>query len=195
MADVNESRENELMRKTVARVIRGEKEAFREIVDRYQDMIYRTAYSFLGNRSDAKDAVQDVFIKVYRRLSSYNPRYPFKPWLYRVAVNQIRTSTKRVRKISFKESPVDDTILDGKPAAEKAPAPLDELINEERKRQITGSLNALPESIRSVMVLYYLEGLSVDEVGDTLGLGKENVKSRLHRGRKKLREFFTKDAT
>jgi RNA polymerase sigma-70 factor (ECF subfamily) len=191
----NEDREEDQINKAVRRVLKGNSAAFRTIVDQYQDMIFRTAYSFLGNRADAKDAVQDVFLRVYRRLSSYDPRYPFRPWLYKVAVNQIRTSYGRMKRISGKETQSDDIIDQDEKFSGKISEPLDSLVESEQKERINQAVSHLKEPVKTAVILYYFEGLTVDETADVLKVSRENIKSKLHRGRKKIRDFFSENAT
>ncbi|MFP4385502.1 MAG: RNA polymerase sigma factor [Spirochaetia bacterium] len=183
------------IKKAVSRVLKGNSEAFRVIVDQYQDMIFRTAYSFLRNRHDAKDAVQEVFLKVYSRLSSYDPGYPFKPWLYRVAVNQIRTNYGKLKRISVNEAQDDGILEQDEKFTGKISEPLDSLVESEKKERINRAVSKLKDPVRTAVILYYFEGLTVEETADILKVSRENIKSKLHRGRKKIKDFLSENAT
>jgi RNA polymerase sigma-70 factor (ECF subfamily) len=174
--------------KAISETLRGNTGAFSEIVDRYQALVYRLAYSYLGNHEDAQDAAQDAFVRVYKRLGSFQMQRRFLPWLYSVVLNHLKTRRGRVRRIRLREEPlaIDPARLED---------PLSQLVDDERVQAVRTAVRDLPESLRAPVVLYYLEEMSVDEVCEVLDLGRENVKSRLFRARKALRKALEKHAT
>jgi RNA polymerase sigma factor (sigma-70 family) len=174
--------------KAVSETLRGNTAAFSEIVDRYQALVYRLAYSYLGNYEDAQDAAQDAFVRVYNRLGSFQMHRRFLPWLYSVVLNHLKTRRGKVRRIRLREEQLS---ID----PERIEDPLAQLIDDERVRAVRMAVRDLPESLRGPVVLYYLEEMNVDEVCEVLDLGRENVKSRLFRARKALRKALEKHAT
>lgn len=174
--------------KAISETLRGNTAAFSDIVDRYQALVYRLAYSYLGSHEDAQDAAQDAFVRVYNRLGSFQMHRRFLPWLYSVVLNHLKSRRSKVRRMRLRE---EQLAID----PERGEDPLAELIDDERIRAVRVAVRDLPESLRGPVVLYYLEEMSVDEVCEVLDLGRENVKSRLFRARKALRKALEKHAT
>lgn len=179
---------------TCRRVLSGDRNAFREIVLRYQKKMLRTASSFLGDAEQAHDAVQEIFIKVFHSLHKFDTNRPFAPWLYSIAMNTLRTSYGRRRRIEFREGIEYDEPAGAAPEAESQ-NPIDEVIREEQRREVSAAIATLPPTLREVVVLYYIEQLSVSETSEALGITTENVKSRLFRARKILKGKLLPDAT
>jgi RNA polymerase sigma-70 factor (ECF subfamily) len=175
----------------VAETLRGNTEAFRIIVDHHNARIYRLANSYLGNREDAEEASQEIFFKAFRSLRSFRLEKPFLPWLYAVAMNHLRTRYARIRRVE--ERIVRNGGEVPTAAAEDSPAAVVE--STEAREEIRRAIAFLPAGIREAVSLYYLEALSVSEVSVVLGIGVENVKSRLFRGRKMLKEILGPGAT
>ena len=175
----------------VSDVLRGNVDAFRVIVDRYRGLVFRLALSSLGSREEAEEAAQEVFLRAFRSLRSFHLGNRFLPWLYSIASNYLKTKAVRVRRIQ-------ERLVRGGEERALAPECDDPQASTQRSQslaEVREAVAALPPSIRDVVRLYYFEGMSVEQVGGALGIGGENVKSRLLRGRKKLREALEPDAT
>lgn len=171
----------------VAEVLRGNAEAYRDIVKRHQQTVFRLSNSFLGNREDAKDATQEIFAKAYRLLHTFSLDKRFLPWLYTVTMNQLRTMYGRRRRFRDEEEFLerqDDTYT-----------PAEEVVRNDQRRVVRAAVRELSPPVREVVTLYYLHEMSVEEVSTVLGISKENVKSRLFRGRKSLRRLLEDAAT
>jgi RNA polymerase sigma-70 factor (ECF subfamily) len=182
---VIDPREDEEDVRLVHRVLTGDTKAFEILVKRHQQSVYYFCLASLKNPEEAEDAAQEIFLRSYRSLTTFRLEKRFKTWLFSIAVNHLRTRWKkekslarRIRQIFSRE---DESRLDNPEMAAL------DLIEEERIRQ---AVRSLPENLRSVVVLYYFEGLSVGEIASALGIGEEGVKSRLFRGRKLLRIFL-----
>lgn len=176
----------------VSRVLSGEVEAFRGLVDRYSDAIYRFCAARLGDAGDAEDALQDVFVRAFRSLRSFDASRSFRSWLFAIAANRVRSRYKaRAGLPRFVHAADGEDALDELPdrryqgPEELALAALD----AEALREALGSL---PAERRVPVELYYFGGLSVAEVSESLGLGEEAVKSRLFRARKELADRLEK---
>lgn len=172
----------------VSRVLRGETEAYREIVTAYEPVIRRLAVKYLRRQEDAEDAVQEIFLKAYRSLRSFELSRRFLPWLYSVALNHLKTVYRRTRRIDDREVAEDVT-------GEASDDPEQAALDRAAQAELRAAVDRLPQSLRDVVVLYYLQEAPVEDVQEALGLGRENVKSRLHRARKRLREILQARAT
>ena len=155
----------------------GDRGAFDEIVSRYQLRLFRFAYRLLGDRSEAEDAVQETFVRVYKALPSYRPDGYFSSWIYRIALNECRRR-RRSNRITVS--------LDAVPQTAQGPDPQQSVMQTERNRQLRDAVAALPEHYRLVMTLFYFEELSVDQISRTIDVSVSAVKVRLHRGRERL---------
>lgn len=179
----------------MSRVLRGDREAYRELVLVYEPVIRRLALKYLRREEDAEDAVQEIFIKAYRSLGRFELNRRFLPWLYSVALNHLKTVYRRTRRIGDREVAEeragDPSFASDRPADDPEHAALRRAAEEE----LRAAVDRLPPSLRDAVLLYYLQEASVDDVGEALGLGRENVKSKLHRARKRLREILESTAT
>jgi RNA polymerase sigma factor (sigma-70 family) len=153
-----------------------------EIVTRHSDRVYRLAYRLTGNRPDAEDLTQEVFVRVFRSLSTYTPG-TFEGWLHRITTNLFLDQARRKQRIRF--DPLSDERADrltsGSPAPETAYA--DRTFDDD----VEQALATLPPDFRVAVVLCDVEGLTYDEIADILGAKLGTVRSRIHRGRAMLR--------
>ena len=171
--------------------------AFEQLLDRYEDKIFRLAYRFVRNESEAKEILQDTFLSIWRKLDTFKGDAQFGSWLYRVAANtalmRLR-SQRRHPEISTEELPVGylDNYGQVPSVGENwSKRPDDELQSEELRRHIQTSVDALPEIYRTVFLLRDVEGLSTEETGEILSISVPTVKTRLHRARIALRDAIT----
>ena len=154
-----------------------------DIVAEHSARVYRLAYRLTGNRQDAEDLTQDVFIRVFRSLDSYEPGN-FNGWIHRITTNlfldRVRR-TSRIRMDAFAEG-AEERLLSEEvlPEAVVHDAAFDP--------DIETALASLPEEFRVAVVLCDIEGLSYEEIADVLGLKLGTVRSRIHRGRAQLRK-------
>lgn len=152
-----------------------------EVVRAHSARVYRLAYRLTGDRTDAEDLTQEVFVRVFRSLASYTPG-TFEGWLHRITTNLFLDSVRRKARIRFDALPDDAERL---PSGERSPAQAyDERLFE---ADIQAALDALPPDFRAAVVLCDLEGLSYEEIAATLGIKIGTVRSRIHRGRSQLR--------
>jgi RNA polymerase sigma-70 factor (ECF subfamily) len=155
----------------------GDRAAFDEIVSRYKLRLFRFAYRILGDRSEAEDAVQETFLRVYKAIPAYRPDGYFSSWIYRIALNECRRRRRKVRPY---------VPLDSAPQTAQGPDPQLSMMASERNRQLRKAVEALPEHYRIVMMLFYFEEMSVEEISRTIAVSISAVKVRLHRGRERL---------
>jgi RNA polymerase sigma-70 factor (ECF subfamily) len=173
----------------------GDVDAFSELVERYSGRIFSACFSFLGNRQDAEDCVQESFIKAWRAIGDYNFMASFYTWLYRIAVNaclDYRRKTSRQQTLSLDETiETDDSQVVFQIADDE---PLPDMLAEtkELRTLIREEISALPPMMRQIIVLRDLEGLSYHELADLLDLSEGTVKSRLSRARQQLMQRISK---
>jgi RNA polymerase sigma factor (sigma-70 family) len=153
-----------------------------EIVERHSDRVYRLAYRLTGNRHDAEDLTQEVFVRVFRSLHTYTPG-TFEGWLHRITTNLFLDQARRKQRIRF------DALSDERASTLRSAGPAPDLAVADQMfdDDIELALAALPPDFRAAVVLCDVEGLSYDEIADILGAKLGTVRSRIHRGRAMLR--------
>jgi RNA polymerase sigma-70 factor (ECF subfamily) len=175
----------------ISEVLRGDHDAFRAIVDRYRGLVFRLALASLGAREDAEEAAQEIFLRAFRSLGTFRLGSRFLPWLYSIAANYLKTAAVKINRRRGNIVRGAEEGLAASPSCDPQAAALSAESLEQARRAVSG----LPPPVREVVRLYYFEGMNVAEVGRALGIGAENVKSRLLRGRRRLREVLGGDAT
>ena len=152
-----------------------------EVVRTHSARVYRLAYRLTGNPHDAEDLTQDVFVRVFRSLSSYTPG-TFEGWLHRITTNLFLDMVRRKARIRFDALPDD-----AERVASKDRGPAQVYDDTHFDHDVQAALDALPPDFRAAVVLCDLEGLSYEEIAATLGIKIGTVRSRIHRGRSQLR--------
>jgi RNA polymerase sigma factor (sigma-70 family) len=157
--------------------------SWEEIVSQHSARVYRLAYRLTGNQHDAEDLTQEVFVRVFRSLSSYTPG-TFEGWLHRITTNLFLDQARRKSKIRF-DALADDA--DAKMPG-RAPSPDVQMNDRLLDDDVEAALADLPPDFRAAVVLCDIEGLSYEEIADVLDLKLGTVRSRIHRGRSMLRK-------
>lgn len=154
-----------------------------EIVSTHSGRVYRLAYRLTGNQHDAEDLTQEVFVRVFRSLSTYTPG-TFEGWLHRITTNLFLDMVRRKQRIRF------DAL--GEDAAERLPSrepsPQQVFNDAHFDADVQQALDTLAPEFRAAVVLCDIEGLSYEEIAATLGVKLGTVRSRIHRGRSQLRK-------
>nr|WP_323747900.1 RNA polymerase sigma factor SigE [Catenulispora rubra] len=153
-----------------------------EIVRTHSQRVYRLAYRLTGNQHDAEDLTQEVFIRVFRSLSSYQPG-TFEGWLHRITTNLFLDMVRRRARIRFDSlgEDADDRLPGREPSPERI------FVDSHMDADIEAALAALAPEFRAAVVLCDIEGLSYEEIAATLDVKLGTVRSRIHRGRSQLR--------
>jgi len=179
-------------RDLVVRVLDGEQDAYKVLVERYQGRIFSVAYGLLRNREDAREVTQEAFIKAYRNLAGFRRDSSFYTWIYRITVNlgiDFRRKAYRKREVAL-----DETRLVPEDAHHTGPRPMPSPgVSLERKQlggRIRAAIDELPEDQRAAIILREIQGLSYKEIADALDCAEGTVMSRLFYGRKKLQELL-----
>ncbi|MCX5999018.1 MAG: RNA polymerase sigma factor [Chloroflexi bacterium] len=165
-------------------------EEFEAVFCSHKDMVLRTAYLMLGNTQEAEDALQEIFVKLFRARSAYNPeKGKFKTWLYRVTVNHCISHCRKKRLRTFSlEAAREATDFDPPDVSSRTPEEMS--LARERNERVRKAVQSLEPKHRAVVVLRYFDDLSYDEIAHALEIPLGTVKSRLNLAIKDLRRRF-----
>ena len=166
------------------RAQRGSVDAYEEIVQRYQQLAFRTAYVITRSAAEAEEAAQDAFVKAYRALGSSRTGAEPRPWLLRIVANEARN---RVRSAGRRQR-LDLRLAEGFRQGDAAPSPEAAAVDADERRRLIGLVNELDENDREVIASRYFLELNSEETAAALGIPEGTVKSRLSRALGKLRE-------
>jgi len=168
--------------KIIQQIKKGDKIAFRHLVEGYQQYAFRLAFRILHDEEDAKDAVQESFIKIWQKINSYDTDQKFSTWMYKIVTNK---SIDRYRAIKQK---VEINLDEAKKVIEKMQFETETILENKEMGQIIGVLaDNLPEKQRMIFILRDIQGLNSREVEEILELPPDSVKSNLYLARKAIR--------
>lgn len=178
----------------IARCKNGDRDAFNELVEKYQNKVINIAYGILSNADDAADAAQEVFIKVYRSIGSFKEQSSLSTWIYRITVNVctdiVRKNSKHSKVLSINQTfGEDEQEFDIKDDS-RTPDELAEL--NETQREVRQAISELKDEYRAVLTLFDIEGMPYDKISEILKIPIGTVKSRLSRAREALKKELSK---
>lgn len=175
----------------IQRLQKGDREAFNELVTQYEKQIINIAYGMLSDREDALDAAQEVFIKVYKNISSFKGQSSLTTWIYRITANVcndiLRKRQRSAKTISLYPSDDDEENRQSE-IADNAPTPEVALEQSEAQKAVREGIASLSDDFRAVLTVCDIDGRSYDEASQILGLPTGTIKSRLNRARNALRK-------
>lgn len=166
----------------IGRYLRGEVEAFDELMRAHQDRVFGICLRMLRDREAALDVAQETFLTVFRKADKFKAEAAFSTWLYRVTMNTCYDYLRRTKRRQA------DSLPEGLDPVD--PQASDPLISAELRPDIEAALAQIPEEFRSAIVLVDLQGLSIDQTAEILGAPSGTVKSRVFRGRRLLAELL-----
>jgi RNA polymerase sigma-70 factor, ECF subfamily len=176
--------------------------AFRELVQKYQQRVYNLVYRMLGNRQEAEDLAQEVFVTVFKSIDSFRGDSQFSTWLYRVAVNHCKNRFKYLSRRMYQSSRVLDEVTEHEAAGRDGgpTMPLQAHLSQPDKllegmqleEAIQREIASLDEDQRLLVILRDVQGLSYQEIASITQLAEGTVKSRLHRARMALKDRLQK---
>ena len=178
----------ETERAAIERVLAGDGDGFRALVERHSRTLFRLAYRITGNEADAEDVVQESFLRAYRGLSQYDGRSTFQAWISRIASNyalDLLAAKKRRNWEQIDGSEDRAGVLDSMPAAGATPERLAQ--SGQVREHVETALSGLTDLERTAFVLRHYEGLSIEEIGSTMGINLNSVKQGVFRAVQKLR--------
>jgi len=169
----------------------GKTEAFQKLVATYSRRLFAAAYRILNDQAMAEDCVQEVFIKIFRKINDFDERSKLSTWLYSVTVNSAidmqRSNTRHHQNRSFEENEVDNA------KGESQSQPENKRWQNDMARMTKQALSTLNEELRVAFLLKHFEGHSIDEISEILGINPNTVKNRIFRAVKQLRSILASD--
>ena len=175
----------------VNRILQGETQKFRIIIDQYSDSIFRICRSYLKDHEEAEDAAQEIFLRVFKSLGTFRLDRNFRTWLFAIVFNSLKSRYRKIKLLPTPDAAIDPV---ESVTSKSSLNPASIAADKERVLYAREAVSTLPASLRQVVILYYFEEMTVPEISEILGLGNENIKSKLHRSRKKLRQLLDKDS-
>ena len=183
---MNQKKEKEIIKL----ILKGNRDSYTFLVDRYKGPIFNLAYRMTGNDQDADDLAQETFVKAYEALKRFNLKKRFYPWLYTIALNLIRNHLKR-RKASFTEN-ADRIAPDQWDRDLNNPEKV--MVSDQKTERLAFYLQKLPLGLREALVLRFYQDLPFEDIADILDISLSSAKMRVYRGLEKLRFFFEGDS-
>lgn len=171
----------------IADVLTGNREAYRELVVRYQDRVFGVLVRLVADRDLAEDAAQEAFVKAYQALPRFRGESGFGTWVVQIAVHAARDRARRRQRRWRHESSGDDGALD---VAAGSPDALTELVRGEDHSRLTAAMRLLPPDYREVLVLKHLEEWSFEEIAAHARASVGSLKVRAHRARRLLKQIL-----
>lgn len=179
-----------LINKRIKQVLKGDPNAFADIVNLYQHKVFQVCYRMLGNMQEAEDIAQESFVRAYTNLHTFDQNRKFSTWLFRIATNLCIDRIRKKKPDYYLDAEVAGT--EGLDMYSQISAdqqlPEDQLEQMELQERIQYEISQLPEKYRAVIVLKYIEELSLQEISEILEMPLGTVKTRTHRGREALRK-------
>jgi RNA polymerase sigma-70 factor (ECF subfamily) len=172
------------LQEIIQKIKRGDKNAFRMLVEKYQQQAFRLAFRMLGDEDEARDVVQESFIKIWEKFNTYNDKEKFSNWMYRIVSNRAIDSIRaqKRRPLISLENLIPETLSTEENGVDII------LENREAGELIRSITSGLPEKQQLVFSLRDLEGFSQKEVQEISGLAEDTIKSNLYHARKTIRE-------
>lgn len=181
----------------IAELRAGSVEAFNYLITLYHQPVYGFACRLLGDPADAADAVQEIFLKIFRAAAHFEGKSSLKTWIYRIAVHEASNHRRWWRRHKKCETSLEAPDVNGITLAEhladEQPSPLQQALRSETCECVTRALSHVAEPFRTVLVLREMEGFSYDEIAEILQVRIGTVKSRLMRGREMLRVLLVNE--
>lgn len=166
------------------------KAATEELVLRYEGAIFGTLFRLTRSREDAEDLTQEAFVRALQKLDSFDASRPFKPWLFRLAVNLAISSLRKRRETRSLDDDEDFIPLE---SAESGEALRDTLDSQNRLAQVRRAVSELPPETQTVFQLHYQDGIALEEIANMLNKNPGALRTAMHRARAKVREWFTQN--
>jgi len=170
------------------RVLKGDLDAYGALIQEHQTSVFNVCYRITGNRQEAEDLTQEAFIRAFRKLSKYDSSRPFGPWMRTLAANLCYNHLKKARLQRVPLEDEKDQIMD-KPSND----PENMLEISQEHQVLYQALWKLPDNQRIALELRHFQGLSYQDMADTLSLPLNTVRSHLYRGRQNLAEILKEE--
>lgn len=170
----------------VEKIVKGEKEYFNVLVKQLQGPVYNLAVKMIGDKEEAKDLTQEIFLKVYKSFATYDKSAKVTTWIYRIATNTCIDYLRKKKELLMLEEN-QEIIIENRSYS----LPERAFEGKELKQQINSKIDRLPESYRVVVILKYVNELTFEEIADILKQPVSTVKTKLYRAREMLKGYFS----
>jgi RNA polymerase sigma-70 factor, ECF subfamily len=174
----------------VSRIRNGETELFETVMRRYNQMLFRTVRSIVGDDLEAEDVLQDTYVRAFEHLWQFAGAAKFSTWLTKIAINEALSRLRRRRRFLALDESAEIGLSARGPS--RTPGPEEEAVREQSTRLLEAAVDELPEPYRCVFVMRAINGMTTAETAECLNLTDENVKIRMHRARAMLRQHLEK---
>jgi RNA polymerase sigma-70 factor, ECF subfamily len=171
----------------VERIINGDQAAFALLVVRFHRKIYTIAYRMVGNAAEAEDLCQEIFLRAYQKIGSYDREKPFSPWICRIACNHTINHLKRRALVLVPLEITIDGETQQRQIADKREDPEQALITSSRAQTMQQAISSLPENYRMALTLKYVEDFTAEEISEIMQVPRNTIKTWLVRAREALR--------
>jgi len=174
------------------RAIDGDSEAFSKLMEAHEHRMYAVAFRMCGNREDAQDCLQESMLRIYRAISGFKGQSSFSTWIYRITIN---TCLDELRRRKMRKTTSLDNLLDtGWSPSDSMDTPENNSIRMEQRRMIEQAISSLPDDMRAAIVLRDIQGFPYETIASALDTNVGTIKSRISRGREKLRDILSRQS-
>jgi RNA polymerase sigma factor, sigma-70 family len=163
-------------------ITHGDEESFKRLYDLYKNKVYNTAKRLINDDKTAEDIVQEVFVIIYTKIYKLKHAEAFEVWLYRIVINCCKNSYKKNKNLLITE----DDAIENAAGACSGDTPSELIAIKERNEELIKCINKLSEKLKTCIILYYFNEMTIREIAETLECSEGTVKSRLYKGKKAL---------
>lgn len=174
---------------TLRRAQKGDAQAFEQLVTPHEQMLWRVCWHYTHHQEDAADCLQEAMFKAWRAIKTYRGECSLSSWLYRIASTVCLDFLRKQKRLPETES-ADEMAEEGFAPVDDSPTPDEAIIKAESAGNIRAAIDSLPGDMRTVIILYALQGLGYEEIADAMKTSVGTVKSRLNRARQKIAKYL-----
>lgn len=177
---------------TLRRAQKGDAQAFEQLVTRHEQMLWRVCWHYTRHQEDAADCLQEAMLKAWRAIKTYRGECSLSSWLYRIASTVCLDFLRKQKRLPQTES-ADEMAEEGFTPVDDSPTPDEAVIRAESADSIRAAIDSLPGDMRTVIILYALQGLGYEQIADVTQTSIGTVKSRLNRARQKIARYLAEN--
>ena len=175
---------------TLRRAQKGDAQAFEQLVTPHEQMLWRVCWHYTRHQEDAADCLQESMLKAWKAIKSYRGDCSLSSWLYRIAATVCLDFLRKQKRLPETESADEMAEEEGFAPADDSPTPDEAVIRRESADNIRAAIDSLPADMRTVIILYALQGMPYEEIAASMQTSVGTVKSRLNRARQKIAKFL-----
>ncbi len=174
---------------TLRKAQKGDAQAFERLVTPHEQMLWRVCWHYTHHQEDAADCLQEAMLKAWRAIGTYRGECALSSWLYRIASTVCLDFLRKQKRLPQTDS-ADELAESGFAPVDTSPTPDEAALKAESSEQLQAAIDSLPGDMRTVLILYALEGQGYEEIAGVMNTSVGTVKSRLNRARQKLAKFL-----